>query len=32
LVDELLLAYKNDAGSFAVSRKEERERVARSAR
>ncbi|MBN2228131.1 MAG: 30S ribosomal protein S7 [Candidatus Thorarchaeota archaeon] len=32
LVDELLLAYKNDPGSFAVSRKEERERVARSAR
>lgn len=32
LVDELLLAYKNDAASFAVSRKEERERVARSAR
>jgi len=31
-VDELLLAYKNDPGSFAVSRKEERERVARSAR
>jgi len=32
LVDELLLAYKSDPGSFAVSRKEERERVARSAR
>jgi len=32
VVDELLLAYKGDAGSFAVSRKEERERVARSAR
>lgn len=32
MVDELLLAYKNDPGSFAVSRKEERERVARSAR
>jgi small subunit ribosomal protein S7 len=32
LVDELLLAYKNDPGSFAVARKEERERVARSAR
>jgi len=32
LIDELLLAYKNDPGSFAVSRKEERERVARSAR
>ncbi|RDE16090.1 MAG: 30S ribosomal protein S7 [Candidatus Thorarchaeota archaeon] len=32
LVDELLLAYKNDSGSFAVARKEERERVARSAR
>jgi len=32
LIDELLLAYKNDPGSFAVARKEERERVARSAR
>jgi small subunit ribosomal protein S7 len=32
LVDELLLAYKNDSGSFAIARKEERERVARSAR
>ena len=32
LIDELLLAYKSDPGSFAVSRKEERERVARSAR
>ena len=32
LVDELLLAYKSDSGSFAISRKEERERVARSAR
>jgi len=32
IVDELLLAYKGDAGSFAVARKEERERVARSAR
>jgi small subunit ribosomal protein S7 len=32
IVDELLLAFKGDAGSFAVSRKEERERVARSAR
>jgi small subunit ribosomal protein S7 len=32
LVDELLLAYKKDTGSFAISRKEERERVARSAR
>jgi small subunit ribosomal protein S7 len=32
LVDELLLAYKNDPGSFAIARKEERERVARSAR
>ncbi len=32
LIDELLLAYKGDSGSFAVSRKEERERVARSAR
>ena len=32
IVDELLLAYKSDPGSFAVARKEERERVARSAR
>ncbi|NWF95391.1 MAG: 30S ribosomal protein S7 [Candidatus Thorarchaeota archaeon] len=32
IVDELLLAFKGDPGSFAVSRKEERERVARSAR
>jgi small subunit ribosomal protein S7 len=32
LVDELLLAYKKDHGSFAIARKEERERVARSAR
>ncbi|NHJ14947.1 MAG: 30S ribosomal protein S7 [Candidatus Thorarchaeota archaeon] len=32
LVDELLLAYKGDPASFAVARKEERERVARSAR
>jgi small subunit ribosomal protein S7 len=32
LVDELLLAYKKDTGSFAIARKEERERVARSAR
>ncbi|MGQ4910660.1 MAG: 30S ribosomal protein S7 [Candidatus Thorarchaeota archaeon] len=32
IVDELLLAYKGDSGSFAVARKEERERVARSAR
>jgi small subunit ribosomal protein S7 len=32
IVDELLLAYKGDVGSYAVSRKEERERVARSAR
>ncbi|MGD9395307.1 MAG: 30S ribosomal protein S7 [Candidatus Thorarchaeota archaeon] len=32
LVDELLLAYKSDPGSFAIARKEERERVARSAR
>jgi len=32
LVDELLLAYKKDPGSFGISRKEERERVARSAR
>ncbi len=32
IVDELLLAYKGDSGSYGVSRKEERERVARSAR
>ncbi|MCJ7817858.1 MAG: 30S ribosomal protein S7 [Candidatus Thorarchaeota archaeon] len=32
IVDELLLAFKSDPGSFAVARKEERERVARSAR
>ena len=32
IMDELLLAYKSDPGSFAVARKEERERVARSAR
>ena len=32
IVDELLLAYKSDPGSFAIARKEERERVARSAR
>lgn len=32
IVDELLLAYKNDPSSYAISRKEERERVARSAR
>jgi small subunit ribosomal protein S7 len=32
IVDELLLAYKGDANSFAVSRADERERVARSAR
>ncbi len=32
IVDELMLAYKGDPGSFAVARKEERERVARSAR
>lgn len=32
IVDELLLAYKGDAGSYAIARKEERERVARSAR
>ncbi|MHA1935944.1 MAG: 30S ribosomal protein S7 [Candidatus Thorarchaeota archaeon] len=32
IVDELLLAYKSDSGSFAIARKEERERVARSAR
>ena len=32
IVDELLLAYKGDPNSFAVSRADERERVARSAR
>ncbi|MEM2142193.1 MAG: 30S ribosomal protein S7 [Candidatus Thorarchaeota archaeon] len=32
IADELLLAYKGDLASFAVSRKDERERVARSAR
>ncbi len=32
IVDELLLAYKNDPASFAIAKKEERERVARSAR
>lgn len=32
IVDELLLAYKHDSASFAIARKEERERVARSAR
>jgi small subunit ribosomal protein S7 len=32
IVDELLLAFKNDPASYAVARKEERERVARSAR
>ncbi len=32
IMDELLLAYKSDPGSFAIARKEERERVARSAR
>ena len=32
IVDELLLAFKGDPGSFAVARKDERERVARSAR
>lgn len=32
ITDEILLAYKNDPGSFAVSRKDERERIARSAR
>ncbi len=32
IVDELLLAYKSDPASFAIARKEERERVARSAR
>jgi len=32
LVDEILLAFRGDLGSFAVSRKDERERVARSAR
>ncbi|MCF2135618.1 MAG: 30S ribosomal protein S7 [Candidatus Thorarchaeota archaeon] len=32
IVDELLLAYKGDPASFAIARKDERERVARSAR
>ena len=32
IVDELLLAFKGDPGSFAVARKDERERIARSAR
>ncbi len=32
IADELLLAYKGDLGSFAISRKDERERIARSAR
>ena len=32
IVDELLLAFKRDPGSFAVARKDERERIARSAR
>jgi len=32
IMDELMLAYKSDTGSFAISRKEERERIARSAR
>ena len=32
IIDELLLAYKSDPASFAIARKEERERVARSAR
>ncbi len=32
ITDELLLAYKGDPASFAISRKDERERVARSAR
>ena len=32
LVDELMHAFKGDPASFAISRKEERERVARSAR
>ncbi len=32
LVDELMRAFKGDPASFAISRKEERERVARSAR
>ncbi len=32
IVDELMLAYKGDSGSYAISRKEERERIARSAR
>jgi len=32
ITDELLLAYKKDPSSFAVARKDERERIARSAR
>lgn len=32
IVDELLLAYNADPSSYAISRKDERERVARSAR
>lgn len=32
IVDELLLAFKSDSGSFAIARKDERERIARSAR
>lgn len=32
ITDELLLAFKNDPASYAIARKEERERVARSAR
>jgi len=32
IVDELLLAFKGNPGSYAIARKEERERVARSAR
>ncbi|MHA1958794.1 MAG: 30S ribosomal protein S7 [Candidatus Thorarchaeota archaeon] len=32
IVDELLFAYRSDPSSFAIARKEERERVARSAR
>lgn len=32
IVDEVLLAFKRDPSSYAISRKEERERVARSAR
>ncbi len=32
MVDELLAAYRNDPSSYAVSKKDERERIARSAR